>query len=223
MKNNVYISECCWGYPESFSTKFCGFRLSLNYQDGSEKNAFCQADLNHSLFSSRSVRARRLQEKKKQAAPKQTQLTVTTLTAVSSSQPYVVDLFGQTEGQQAVIVYPQVTGPIISRDYTEGALVKKATNSSRLIRLPSMRHCKAQKPQSFRLKSVWQKRPEKPPVTPSCINRKRSARRNIPTLSANSLCAKRICRRLRPNKERRKSRLDIPRLRPLSTVLQAEL
>lgn len=62
---------------------------------------------------------------KKASAPKQTQLTVTTLTAVSGSQPYVVDLFGQTEGQQAVIVYPQVTGPIISRDYTEGALVKK--------------------------------------------------------------------------------------------------
>ena len=61
---------------------------------------------------------------KKASAPKQTQLTVTTLTAVSGSQPYVVDLFGQTEGQQAVIVYPQVTGPIISRDYTEGALVK---------------------------------------------------------------------------------------------------
>ena len=65
MKNNVYISECCWGYPESFSTKFCGFRLSLNYQDGSEiKNAFSQADLNHSLFPSRSVRARRLRRKK---------------------------------------------------------------------------------------------------------------------------------------------------------------
>ena len=35
---------------------------------------------------------------KKASAPKQTQLTVTTLTAVSGSQPYVVDLFGQTEG-----------------------------------------------------------------------------------------------------------------------------
>lgn len=62
---------------------------------------------------------------KKENVAAQTQLTVTTINVQSGSQPYVVDLFGQTEGQKAVVVYPQVTGPIISRDYTEGAQIKK--------------------------------------------------------------------------------------------------
>lgn len=62
---------------------------------------------------------------KKQSEPKQTPLTVSTISVQSGSQPYVVELFGQTEGQKAVVVYPQVTGPIISRDYTEGSQIKK--------------------------------------------------------------------------------------------------
>ena len=52
-------------------------------------------------------------------------IPVTTMTLSSSSQPYMVDVFGQTEGDKAVDVYPQVTGPIISRQYTEGYPVKK--------------------------------------------------------------------------------------------------
>lgn len=59
---------------------------------------------------------------KKQA---QKPIPVTTMTMASSSQPYMVDVFGQTEGDKAVNVYPQVTGPIISRHYTEGYPVKK--------------------------------------------------------------------------------------------------
>lgn len=50
---------------------------------------------------------------------------VTTLKAEPSVQPYVVDVFGQTEGSKAVIVYPQVTGPILSRHYAEGQSIKQ--------------------------------------------------------------------------------------------------
>ena len=34
---------------------------------------------------------------------------VTTLKAEPTTQPYVAEVFGQTEGSKAVIVYPQVT------------------------------------------------------------------------------------------------------------------
>lgn len=52
-------------------------------------------------------------------------LSVRVLEAQPSSQPYVIDIFGQTEGSRAVIVYPQVTGPILSRHYAEGQKINK--------------------------------------------------------------------------------------------------
>lgn len=50
---------------------------------------------------------------------------VTTIAVAPSSQPYTVDAFGQTEGSKAVTIYPQVTGPVIARNYREGLPVKK--------------------------------------------------------------------------------------------------
>lgn len=50
---------------------------------------------------------------------------VKTLTATATAQPYWVDVFGQTEGEAAVIVHPQITGPVLKRTYTEGHPVKK--------------------------------------------------------------------------------------------------
>ncbi len=52
-------------------------------------------------------------------------LTVQTIVAQSNSQPYWVDVFGQTEGEKAVLIYPQVTGPILKKLYSEGEFVNK--------------------------------------------------------------------------------------------------
>ena len=52
-------------------------------------------------------------------------IQVTTLEAAPSTQPYNVDVFGQTEGSKAVSIYPQITGPIVARHYEEGLPVKK--------------------------------------------------------------------------------------------------
>ena len=52
-------------------------------------------------------------------------LTVQTLVAQSDSQPYWVDVFGQTEGEKAVLIYPQITGPILEKVYSEGDFVNK--------------------------------------------------------------------------------------------------
>lgn len=63
----------------------------------------------------------------KNSAQKQSSapVPVTTLTVKSASQPFVIDTFGQTEGAEAVKVYPRVTGQILSRNYTEGTRVEK--------------------------------------------------------------------------------------------------
>lgn len=37
----------------------------------------------------------------------------------------MAEVFGQTEGSKAVIVYPQVTGPVLQRHYAEGQSVKQ--------------------------------------------------------------------------------------------------
>lgn len=52
-------------------------------------------------------------------------IQVTTLKAEPTTQPYVAEVFGQTEGSKAVIVYPQVTGPVLQRHYAEGQSVKQ--------------------------------------------------------------------------------------------------
>ena len=52
-------------------------------------------------------------------------IQVTTLKAEPTIQPYVAEVFGQTEGFKAVIVYPQVTGPVLQRHYAEGQSVKQ--------------------------------------------------------------------------------------------------
>lgn len=52
-------------------------------------------------------------------------LTVQTIVAQSDSQPYWVDVFGQTEGEKAVLIYPQVTGPILKKVYSEGDFVNQ--------------------------------------------------------------------------------------------------
>lgn len=61
------------------------------------------------------------QTAKKNDAP----IPVQTMTAEATSQPYWADVFGQTEGSAALEVYPQVSGPVIKRNYTEGKPVKK--------------------------------------------------------------------------------------------------
>ncbi len=61
----------------------------------------------------------------KKQTQKVTAIPVQTTQVASSSQPYWVDVFGQTEGTRAVLIYPQVTGPIIERNYAEGSRVKK--------------------------------------------------------------------------------------------------
>lgn len=52
-------------------------------------------------------------------------IQVTTLKAEPTTLPYVAEVFGQTEGSKAVIVYPQVTGPVLQRHYAEGQSVKQ--------------------------------------------------------------------------------------------------
>ncbi len=52
-------------------------------------------------------------------------VSVETVTVHSETLPYWIDVFGQTEGDKAVLIYPQVTGPILERNYVEGADVKK--------------------------------------------------------------------------------------------------
>ena len=64
-------------------------------------------------------------QEEKKTAPKAKPIPVHTLAAVPSNQPYWVEVFGQTEGNEAVLVYPQVTGPILERVYREGQAVKK--------------------------------------------------------------------------------------------------
>lgn len=64
------------------------------------------------------------QEQEKKVAQSKA-IPVHTAIAQSTVQPYWIDVFGQTEGNQAVLVYPQVTGPILSRNYQEGHEVKK--------------------------------------------------------------------------------------------------
>ena len=62
----------------------------------------------------------------KEASKKNVQaVKVTTLKAEPTTQPYVAEVFGQTEGSKAVIVYPQVTGPVLQRHYAEGQNVKQ--------------------------------------------------------------------------------------------------
>ena len=52
-------------------------------------------------------------------------LTVQTMVAQSDAQPYWVDVFGQTEGEKAVLIYPQVTGPILKKVYSEGDYINQ--------------------------------------------------------------------------------------------------
>ncbi len=52
-------------------------------------------------------------------------IPVQTMTVHAGTQPYWVDVFGQTEGNHAVLIHPQVTGPVIERNYEEGTNVKK--------------------------------------------------------------------------------------------------
>lgn len=62
----------------------------------------------------------------KQTNPQESRaLPVHVLEAKPSSQPYIIDVFGQTEGSRAIIVYPQVTGPVLSRHYAEGQKINK--------------------------------------------------------------------------------------------------
>lgn len=64
-------------------------------------------------------------QEKGREAPQAKPLPVHTLVAQPTDQPYWIDVFGQTEGNEAVLVYPQITGPILERKYQEGQAVKK--------------------------------------------------------------------------------------------------
>lgn len=62
----------------------------------------------------------------KEAAKQNVQaVKVTTLKAEPTTQPYIAEVFGQTEGSKAIIVYPQVTGPVLQRHYAEGQRVNQ--------------------------------------------------------------------------------------------------
>ena len=77
-------------------------------------------------------------------------IQVTTLKAEPTTLPYVAEVFGQTEGSKAVIVYPQVTGPVLQRHYLKDRASNKAMCSLRLIRHLSMPLIRAQKRRLFK-------------------------------------------------------------------------
>lgn len=93
-------------------------------------------------------------QEEKKTAPKAKPIPVHTLAAVPSNQPYWVEVFGQTEGNEAVLVYPQVTGPILERVYREGQAVKKESPYSLLIRLPSKLFMKVRQPLHSKLRQT---------------------------------------------------------------------
>ncbi len=64
-------------------------------------------------------------DKDQNSTPVVSSVPVQTVTVHSETLPYWIDVFGQTEGDKAVLIYPQVTGPVLSRNYVEGADVKK--------------------------------------------------------------------------------------------------
>lgn len=77
-------------------------------------------------------------------------IQVTTLKAEPTTQPYVAEVFGQTEGSKAVIVYPQVTGPVLQRHYAEGQSVKQGDVLFTIDPALSMPLIRAQKRRLFK-------------------------------------------------------------------------
>ncbi|MCD8340340.1 MAG: efflux RND transporter periplasmic adaptor subunit [Burkholderiales bacterium] len=64
-------------------------------------------------------------EQKQETAVRDYSIPVHTLTVHPTTEPYWIDVFGQTEGNKAVLIHPQVTGPVLQRNYEEGTHVKK--------------------------------------------------------------------------------------------------